>query len=112
MYIRYKLYRSSKPEEIFNQEMIEVPIENDDHLVMIDKVIQDVLTRHISELPETLKYGTGYIGKMDIVNIEITDKDNINLTEDAFRHYMSTIMPKLEIIWSQKEITNDEAKNT
>ena len=47
MYIRYKLYRSSVPDEVFNSEMIEVPIENDDHIVMIDKILQDVLTGYL-----------------------------------------------------------------
>ena len=91
MYIRYKLYRSSVPDEVFNSEMIEVPIENDDHIVMIDKILQDVLTQHISDLPEVKKYG-------------------LNLTEEAFRHYMSTILPHLEIIWSQptNDIGNEE----
>lgn len=112
MYIRYKLYRSSVPDQIFNSEMIEVPLENDDHIVMIDKVLQDVLTRHISELPEVQKFGTAYIGKMEIVNIEINDKDNLNLTEEAFRHYMSTIMPKLEIIWNQTSNNIDEEENS
>lgn len=109
MYIRYELYRSSKPDEIFNQEAIEVVIENDDHLVMIDKVINDVLVQHIQNLPEVKKYGTAYIGRMKIVNIEITDKDKIDLTEEAFRHFMSTIMPYLEIIWSQ---TNKDVELT
>lgn len=111
MYIRYKLYRSSVPDEVFNSEMIEVPIENDDHIVMIDKILQDVLTQHISNLPEVQKYGTGYIGRMEIVNIEINDNDNLNLTEEAFRHYMSTILPHLEIIWSQTDTNmNNEEK--
>lgn len=103
MYIRYKLYRSSKPDEMFNAEMIQVNIENDDHLARIDEVIQGVLTQHLEQLPEVKHFGIGYVGKMDLVNIEITDDDNVNLTEEAFRHYMSTIMPNLEIVWSQTE---------
>lgn len=105
MYIRYKLYRASKPDEVFNAEMIEVLIEKDDHILMIDKVIQDVLYQHMLSLDEVKRFGTGYIGKMDIVNIEMTDKDNLNMDEASFREYMSNIMPYLEIIWSVS--TND-----
>lgn len=101
MLIRYKLYRSKHSDEVFNAEMIKFNIENDDHLVDIDNILQYLLTTHIQQLPEVKKYGTAYIGRMEIVNIEITDEDNLNLTEEAFRHYMSTIMPHLEIIWSK-----------
>lgn len=31
MLVRYKLYRASKPEEVFNAEMIKINLENDDH---------------------------------------------------------------------------------
>ena len=109
MYIRYKLYRADMT-TMFNAEMIEFVIENDDHLAMIDKILQDLLTQHIQSLEEVKKYGIAYVGKMEIVNIEITDKDNINLTEEAFRHYMSTIMPYLQIIWSQQVSNIDEEK--
>lgn len=111
MYIRYKLYRTDM-KTVFNAEMIEFVIENDDHLVMIDKILQDLLTQHIHNLPEIKKYGIAYVGKMELVNIEITDKDNINLTEEAFRHYISTIMPYLQIIWSQESNNiNEEEKS-
>jgi len=48
MYIRYKLYRSSVPDKAFKSEMIEVPIENDDHIAIIDKILQENLTQQIS----------------------------------------------------------------
>lgn len=103
MYIRYKLYRTGKNVDIcFNTEMIEFVIENDDHLVMIDDILTSVLTKHLQSLPEVKKYGIAYVGRMEIVNIEITDKDYVNLTEEQFRHYMSTINPNLQIIWSKQ----------
>ena len=40
MYIRYKLYRADMT-TMFNAEMIEFVIENDDHLAMIDKIVSD-----------------------------------------------------------------------
>ena len=111
MYIRYNLYRADL-KTIFNSEMIEFVIENDDHLAMIDKILQDLLTQHIQNLEEVKKFGIAYVGKMEIVNIEITDKDNINLTEEAFRHYISTIMPYLSIVWSQTIKDIDEEENS
>lgn len=111
MYIRYKLYRADM-KRVFNAEMIEFIIENDDHLALIDKILQDLLTQHIQNLPEIKKYGIAYVGKMEIVNIEITDKDNVNLTEEAFRHYMSTILPYLPIIWNVQSNNIDEDKKS
>lgn len=111
MYIRYKLYRADM-KTAFNAEMIEFIIENDDHLAMIDKILQDLLTQHIQNLSEIKKYGIAYVGKMEIVNIEITDKDNVNLTEEAFRHYMSTILPYLPIIWNVQSNNIDEDKKS
>lgn len=111
MYIRYKLYRADL-ETVFNSEMIEFVIENDDHLAMIDKILQDLLTHHIQNLEEVKKFGIAYVGKMELVNIEITDKDNVNLTEEAFRHYISTIMPHLSIVWSQTIKDIDEEENS
>lgn len=101
MLIRYKLYKSSEPEKVFNAEMIEFVIEKDDHLIQIDDIMAGVLTRHLQELLEVKKYGIAYVGRMEIVNIEITDKDKIDLTEEAFRHYMSTINNHIPIIWNK-----------
>lgn len=103
MYVRYNLYRTGDhSNEVFNAEMIEFVLENDDHLVMIDDIMTGMLTQHIQDLEEIKKYGIGYVGKMEIVNIEITDKDYINLTEKQFKHYMSTINPKIPIIWNRQ----------
>lgn len=105
MIVRYELYRASKPDEIFNAEAVEFVIENDDHLVMIDDILTQMLSKHIQELPEVKRYGIAYVDRMKIVNIEITDKDVVNLTEESFRHFISTINPNLTIIWSKT--TND-----
>lgn len=101
MYIRYKLYRSKYPDQVFNQEMIQFNLENDNHLIKIDDIMNQVLAYHIQNLPQVIKYGTAYIGRMEIVNIEITDNDTIDLSEEEFRHYMHTIMPYLQIIWNK-----------
>lgn len=105
MFIRYNLYRSKYPEEIFNAEMIKVNIENDDHLIAIDDIMTGILAQHIKALPEVQKYGIAYVDRMEIENIEITDEDVIDLTEESFREYMATINPTLTIIWNKT--TND-----
>ena len=109
MLIRYKLFRASKPDEVFNAEMIKVNIENDDHLVAIDDILTGILAQHIQQLPEVKKYGIGYVGRMEIVNLEVTDEDNIDLTEEQFRVYMQSVNPLLSIIWN-KTTNNTEPK--
>lgn len=103
MYIKYELYRA-KNQELFNAEMIEWVLQTDKDLIEIDKRMRDVLAQHISNLPEVLKYGTAYVGRMKIVGIEINDNDNLGgLTEEEFRKYMSNpdVMPYLEIKWNK-----------
>lgn len=110
MYISYDLYRSKNPQEIFNQEKVEFVIENDDHLVAIDDILNHILATHISNLPEVKKYGTAYIGRMQLVELEVTDKDILHLDEQQFRHFMATIMPNLPIKWSKTTNDMDESK--
>ena len=46
---------------------------------------------------------------MEIVNLEVTDEDNIDLTEEQFRVYMQNVNPLLSIIWN-KTTNNTEPK--
>ncbi len=101
MIVRYKLYRASKPEEVFNNEAIKINLENDDHLIAIDDILAGILAQHIQNLPEVKKFGIAYVGRMEIVNIEITDEDNVNLNETEFRSYITQIMPYLTVIWNK-----------
>lgn len=108
MYIKYELYRV-KDQGLFNAEMIEWVLETDKDLIEIDRRIRDVLTQHISNLPEIKKYGTAYIGSMKIVGIEINDNDNLGgLGEAEFRAYMANpeVMPYLNIVWNKKAEEN------
>ena len=112
MYIKYELYRA-KNQELFNAEMIEWVLTEDKDLIEIDKRMRDVLTKHISNLPEIKKYGTAYIGRMKIVGIEINDNDDLGgITEGEFRKYMSNpeVMPYLDIVWNKGESTEDVNK--
>lgn len=105
MYIRYELYRSKYPDQMFNAEMIQWDLQTDKDIIELDKRMRDVLTQHISNLPEVKKYGTGYIGRMKIVNIEITDNDyTSHLGEEQFKAYVSNpeVMPYLTVIWNKK----------
>ena len=103
MYIKYELYRV-KDQGLFNAEMIEWVLETDKDLIEIDRRIRDVLTQHISNLPEIKKYGIAYVGSMKIVGIEINENDNLGgLGEAEFRAYMSSpeVMPYLDIVWNK-----------
>lgn len=48
---------------------------------------------------------------MEIVNIEITDEDIIDLDETKFRAYMTQIMPYLTVVWNKTTNNIDESKN-
>ena len=90
--------------------MIEWVLTEDKDLIEIDRRIRDVLTQHISNLPEIKKYGTAYIGSMKIVGIEINDNDDLGgLGEAEFRAYMANpeVMPYLNIVWNKKEDNNE-----
>lgn len=103
MYIRYNLYRTgSHSDEIFNSEMIEFIIENDDHLVRLDEIIIGILTKHIQNLDIIKRNGIAYVGRMEVVNLEITDKDNINLEKEAFEHYLHTLNIHIPVIWNKQ----------
>ena len=109
MYIKYELYRV-KDQGLFNAEMIEWVLQEDKDLIEIDRRIRDVLTQHISNLPEIKKYGTAYIGSMKIVGIEINDNDDLGgLGEAEFRAYMANpeVMQYLNIVWNKKEDNNE-----
>ena len=116
MYIKYELYRA-KNQELFNAEMIEWVLTEDKDLIEIDKRMRDVLAQHISNLPEVQKYGTAYIGRMNIAGIEINDNDYLGgLTEEEFRKYMPNpeVMPYLDIKWNKtkEELFNENNKGS
>ena len=103
MYIRYNLYRTgSHADEIFNSEMIEFVIENDNHLVRLDEIIIGILTQHIQNLDIIKKYGIAYVGRLEVVNLEITDKDNVNLTKEQFEHYIHTLNIQIPVLWNKQ----------
>ena len=108
MYIKYELYRA-KNQELFNAEKIEWVIETDKDLIEIDRRILEVLTYHISTLPQIKKFGTAYLGRTKIVGIEINDNDNLGgITEQQFRDYMhsETIDARIigvDIQWNKKD---------
>lgn len=101
MLLRFCLYRSSQPDEIIQDGSLKFIIENDDHLSRIDDIIINMLGDYIDTIPEIKKYGLAYIGREEIVDMTITDEDNINLSEELFRQYMKTIFPQLTIIWNK-----------
>lgn len=104
MYIKFNLYRSKFPDEPFKSEMIQWDLKNDRDLIEIDRRMRDVLATHIQSLPEVKKYGIAYIDRMQIVEIEILDSDDLGgLDEEQFRAYMQNeeVMPYLQIKWSK-----------
>lgn len=100
MNITYKLYRSKYPDQVFNSETIKFVIENDDHLAALDEILQHMLTQHIQDLPEIKKYGIAYVHRMCIEELEITKEDNVNLSKEAFEHYISTLGINIPVKWS------------
>lgn len=109
MYIKFDLYRSKYPDKIFRSEMIQWDLKEDKDLIEIDRRMRDVLATHIKTLPEIQKFGIAYIGRMQIVEVEILDSDDLGgLNEEQFRAYMQNVdvMPYLNIKWSK---TNCEA---
>lgn len=115
MYIKYELYRA-KNQELFNSEMIEYVLKTDKDLIEIDRRIIEVLTYHISTLPQIKKYGTAYLGRTKIVGIEINDNDDLGgITEQQFRDYMhsDTIdirVMGIDIKWNKKDDIKTEEK--
>lgn len=104
MLIRYELYRSKYPDEMFNAEMIKWNLSTDKDLIEIDRRLGEVLTHHMQSLPEVQKYGTGYVGRMKIINIEITDEDDLGgLDEESFRAYLSNpeVNVNIPVVWSK-----------
>lgn len=99
MLIKYILYRA-KNNEVFNQEAIKWNLERDEDILDLDARLQYVLTQHISNLPEIQKYGSAYVGKMEIVSVQITNEDyTCELDEEHFMNYIKEILPNLNVIW-------------
>ena len=98
MYIHFKLYRA-KNNEVFDEGKVEFNIQNDDHLVAIDDIMTKIMSDYINNTVQVRKYGIAYVGSLEITLLEVTNKDNLNLTEEQFKHYISTINPKLKVKW-------------
>ena len=84
MLVKYKLYRASKPEEVFNAEMIKINLENDDHLIAIDDILAGVLAQHIQNLPEVKKYGIAQ-ELIKGLTIQLSGKLDVSFTENGIR---------------------------
>lgn len=98
MFIHFKLYRS-KNNEVFDEGKVEFNIENDDQLVAIDDIMTRIMSDYINNTNEVKKYGIAYVDRLEITLLEITEKDNLQLDEEQFKHYMSTINPNIKIKW-------------
>ena len=101
MYLKYVLFRS-KNNEIFNSGKIELVLKDDRDIIMIDKLIEDVMKYHITQLPEIKKFGLAYIGSVKLVSIVINDNDYVSeLNEEGFKGYMANINPNLTVEWNR-----------
>ena len=101
MYLKYVLFRS-KNNEIFNSGKIELVLKDDRDIIMIDKLIEDVMKHHITQLPEIKKFGLAYIGSVKLVSIVINDNDYVSeLNEEGFKGYMANINPNLTVEWNR-----------
>ena len=102
MNIKYEMYRSKDKKELFNYGTITVNIETENQLLGIDEIILKILAEHQKSVPEIIKYGTAYLGRLVIDEIEITKEDvGIDLDEVQFNAYMSKVIPGLKIVWNK-----------
>lgn len=102
MLIRFEMYRSKIPDEMFDSGSIQVDIVNEQELVKIDEVILNVLNKYRTELPVIKKYGVAYMGRLRLVDLTITDSDTaIDLDEGQFNHYIQSIIPGIVVIWNK-----------
>lgn len=112
MYIKFELYRSKYPDEMFKAEMIQWDLKTDKDLIEIDTRMRDVLATHIKTIPEVQKYGMAYIGRMKIVEIEILDSDDLGgIDEEHFKAYINSpdVMPYLNVVWSKNTESGDDS---
>lgn len=109
MYIKFELYRA-KNGELFDQEMIEWPLQTDEDIVEITERVNTVLAQHLQTIPQVQKYGTAYIGRMKIAGIEINDNDyTCELDEQAFKDYVhnESVWPGVDIVWNKGKVKNE-----
>jgi hypothetical protein len=95
---------------MFNAEMIKWNLETDKDLIEIDRRLGEVLTQHIQTLPEIQKFGTGYMGRMKIVNIEITNEDDLGgLDEVGFKTYLTNpeVNVNIPVIWNKDKVEGE-----
>lgn len=102
MFVHFKLYRSSKKDEVFDEGKIQFNITNDDYLIAFDDILQNIMTNYINDTEQVKKYGIAYVDRLEIQFIEITNDDIIDLGETEFKNYMKSVVPNLEIVWNRK----------
>ena len=102
MFIHYNIYRTGKrKDEIIDSGKLQYNLQNDSDILILREIIYKLLNQYTTELPEVKKYGTGYIGKIEILYIEITDDDNITTPKEAFNIYHDVELKDLLFKWSK-----------
>lgn len=113
MKIGFKLTRN-KNKGIIEEGYIEVkledalkdiPLEDNRYINALTYILQNTLTQYISDLPEIKKYGSAYIGGLEITGIVIEDTDELYITREEFLNEIHTKMPKLAVVYD-KQVTN------
>ena len=102
MFIHYKLYRSKNTNEVFDEGKIQFNIINDDYLIAFDDILTKVMSDYINSTPEVKKYGIAYVDRLEIMYLEITDDDVIDLGETEFLNYMKSVVPNMKFVWNRK----------
>ena len=102
MNIHFRLYRSSNKEEAFDEGIVQFKIENDEHLILLDDIITRCMSDYITDTEEVKRFGIAYVDRLEILFIEITDDDKIEISEKEFMKYINTILPKIKTIWNKQ----------
>lgn len=103
MYIHFKIYRTGKHKnDIIDTGIIQYNLNNDSEILILRELIYKLLNQYTSELDVVKHNGTAYVGKVEILFVEITDEDNITTPENAFDTYRQTELSDIYFKWSKQ----------
>lgn len=110
MFIHYNIYRTGKnKDKIIDSGKIQYNLQNDSEILILREIIYNLLNKYTSELPQVKQYGSGYIGKVELLFAEITNDDNITTPKEAFETYQKSELNDIYFKWNKSTI-NDNVK--
>ena len=100
MIINFTLFRSKYPEEEIVTGNIKQPIE-DTILISLDTYINKLIISSAYSLDIIKHYGIAYVGSIKVNSLEVTDEDDIQLSEEGFKEFINCLFTNIEIKWSK-----------